>query len=347
MRLPLLVFALSAGLVAATDADEPNPPTFRIEAGLVNVVVTVTDQKGRYIDNLNAEDFTLLENEVPQSIAALDRQAPPLDLVLMIDVSASMTSMTPIGSALDVAKKAAQQFVTALRPEDRVLVVTFSDTPSAKPPSSSDDDPFSNNREFLQKTIDSLDIAYIIELEFNRKTGQDEPVIKGRPTKLYQCLSIVLRDVFGKKYARNGNPEKLRRPAIVMLTDGEENASGITSDQIMNEARASGVSVHSVMMPQEIPAIDAWQKQHQARNFLSTLAKETGGSLQEAVTFDDIRKSYQLIARELSAQYRIGYPPRNTNPDGTWRRIVVAVRGRPDLVVRHRVGYWSAKVASR
>ncbi|MDQ3819934.1 MAG: VWA domain-containing protein, partial [Acidobacteriota bacterium] len=93
----------------------------RVNTTLVSVPVSVLDRNGRFVPDLRREDFQLFENGEEQSIAYFEETDKPFTVALMLDTSGS-TSFK-----LEEIKEAAISFARQLRPQDRVLVVTFND----------------------------------------------------------------------------------------------------------------------------------------------------------------------------------------------------------------------------
>jgi Ca-activated chloride channel family protein len=91
----------------------------RTDAVLVPVIVT---NGGQFVKGLTKQDFEVLEDGVPQSIASLVSEDAPLDLVLAIDISGSMEH------ALDEVKAAVKLLLSKLRPGDAATVLGFNDT---------------------------------------------------------------------------------------------------------------------------------------------------------------------------------------------------------------------------
>jgi VWFA-related protein len=71
------------------------------------------------------------------------------------------------------------------------------------------------------------------------------------------------------------------------------------------------------------------------------LSLESGGEIYHPGSIRDLKDVYSRIAEELKSQYAIGYVSSQPVQDGRWRRIEVRVRGRGDLRVRHRTGYYA------
>lgn len=89
----------------------------------VKAFVSVVDGTGSPVNGLKADEFTLVEDSQQVEILSVSTADEPINLVLLIDTSGSMT-----GTGINAAKSAAASFVTSLSAEDRVAVVTFNDT---------------------------------------------------------------------------------------------------------------------------------------------------------------------------------------------------------------------------
>lgn len=98
-------------------------PQFASGVNLVEVYLTVTDDKGEPITGLTSADFQVLEDGQPQAISAFVAGDFPLNVGLALDRSFSMA-----GERLDATKRAARAFLDALRPEDKVLIVKIGTT---------------------------------------------------------------------------------------------------------------------------------------------------------------------------------------------------------------------------
>lgn len=96
-------------------------PTFRTGTQVVPLYVTVTDATRRLVPDLQREDFTVLDNGVPQELTLFDNNPRPFSAVVMLDTSLSMTLN------LDVVKRGAEQFLIRMTPEDQGMVGAFND----------------------------------------------------------------------------------------------------------------------------------------------------------------------------------------------------------------------------
>src|SRR6266850_3975359 len=93
----------------------------RVDTTLVTVPVSVLDRQGRFVPNLRREDFSVFENGIEQPIAYFEPAEKPFTVALILDTSASTHFH------LWEIKEAAIAFAKQLRPQDRVLVVSFND----------------------------------------------------------------------------------------------------------------------------------------------------------------------------------------------------------------------------
>jgi Ca-activated chloride channel family protein len=109
------VAALSISLVAQQG------PTFKSGTQIVSLFVTVTDAQKRLVPGLTKEDFEVFDNDKPQPLVYFDNSIRPINVVVMLDTSGSMTL------TIDLLKQAAEQFIIRLLPEDKARIGAFND----------------------------------------------------------------------------------------------------------------------------------------------------------------------------------------------------------------------------
>jgi VWFA-related protein len=161
--------------------------------------------------------------------------------------------------------------------------------------------PFTKQREPLHSAIDAT-----------RTEGE---------TALYDATGQALKRL---------KPSK-RRKAVILFTDGEDNRSRLSVDQVIGMARASEVSIYSVAQ-----GLDERTTLHA---FLDQLADQTGGRSYFIGSIEKLPATFSQILRELKSQYFLTYTPRPGLRPRTWHRIQVKVN-LPDLVVRARKEYF-------
>src|SRR5690349_17805610 len=165
---------------------QDNVETIRIDSDLVDLKVSVLGfPPNTPPPTLAPKDFVVFEDGVPQEITFFQAADTPFDLVLLIDLSGSNSKK------LKMIRSSAKRFVDAARDVDRIALVTFTDHPALY-------STFTLDRKKLKKTIDEMDDA-----------------IGG--TNFWDSMDWVLRDLIPQGSG-------LRRSAIVVMTDGVDNA---------------------------------------------------------------------------------------------------------------------------
>ena len=309
-----LVCVLLAAATLADPAPAQTPdqaeqaPIFRSGSSLVALNVTVTDLDKRYIGGLGARDFAVYEDGVLQNVRFFESNNVPIDLIILLDSSASMTGR------MDVVHEAAVGFIRTLRPGDRGALVVFHDVVVVA--------------QSLTAEIPALETAI-------RRT------VPHGATALHNAVYIAIKQ-FGMMARQEG---EVRRQAIVVLSDGDDTASLVSFEDVLEVARKSGVAVYAIGLQSEFAAA-AQRAAAGGRKYFSEseysmkkLAQETGAQAFFATNVAQLAGIYGLIAEELSKQYSIGYEPSNGRFDGRFRRIVVRVASQPELRLRARTGY--------
>ena len=113
-----------AAVIAAALSISPaaqQGPTFKAGTQVVSIFATVTDAQKRLVPDLTKDDFQVFDNEKPQPVIYFDNSIRPINVVVMLDTSGSMTL------TIDLLKQAAEQFLLRLLPEDRGRVGAFND----------------------------------------------------------------------------------------------------------------------------------------------------------------------------------------------------------------------------
>ena len=269
-------------------------PVFSAESELVVLQVMVEDRHGRYVTNLNGDAFSVLEDGAPQSIVFFNRQDAPVTVGLLVDSSGSMRGVR------DLVAAAAATFVSSSNPEDEIFALTFADdVRSALPP----DDPFTSDGATLRRAL------------------LDAITARGR-TALYDAIA------HGLHYADLGMHE---RKVLIAVSDGGDNASTTTFDDIIRGAQRSNVLIYSVVVRDPLEP-DASPKR------LKRLAEESGGESFEPHDIGEVPSALQHIARDIRNMYTLGYAPPGGKGPGL-RRIDVRVTGNGSVRVRTREAY--------
>jgi Ca-activated chloride channel homolog len=304
---PSVVGALLILPVAAFGQSETpqRPPTFQTGIEVIRLNLSVTDGRNRLITGLSGSDFAVFEDGIRQDLSFFTQDALPLSVALLVDCSASMDEKLP------VAHEAGARFVKTLRPEDLGEVVQF------------------NDRITVLQDFIADHSALEAAIRKTRASG---------PTVLYNALYVAL-----KQLRSQGSPEAPRRRAIVLLSDGEDTASLVNDDQVLELARQADVGVYVIGLRPDRAQDRQRMAFSQATYFLTTLTRDTGGEAYFPSSLSELDAVYGRVAEELRSQYTVGYVSRNDRRNGKWRRIVVRTPARESLQVRHKLGYYASK----
>lgn len=300
-----LSLVLGVLMVSTAGASAQNP-TFRAQTELVNLNVTVVGTDAQPVEGLSEEQFEVYEDGVRQDLEFFAPGEMPLDVVILLDTSASMAG------ALGLVQAAAVRFAEALRPHDRASVMAIS-----------------NGLRILQWfTPDTSAITTAIRA--TRPSGR---------TPLYASIYTALREL---EKLRDGY-EVPRRQAMVVLSDGNDTASGFGFEDLLESVRRQGVPIYTIA-PRATETIKTQRElvfgdTTREQDFeLRRLASETGARAFFPVTIHELTGVYDDIASELAHQYSLGYHSTNSRLDGTFRRIGLRVAA-PGVTWRARAGY--------
>jgi VWFA-related protein len=338
----------SANAVPAPEPEEVGEgDVVRVDTALVTVPVSVLDRQGRFVPNLRREDFTVFENGIEQSIAYFEPAEKPFTVAMVLDTSASTHFH------LWEIKEAAIAFATQLRPQDRVLVVSFNDQVLL----------------LTEATNDLNVVSAVIQQNAN----------SGASTRLYDAVDLVIKERLNKIKGRK---------AIVLFTDGVDTSSYLATYQsTLNEVeeldaliypiqydtsdylramqgagsitivtsnsnwpfpgRSSSQVIYSGPATGGIPPPGTSKADYErADKYLHELAEKTGARLYQANDSAQLAQAFSRIAEELRRQYSLGYYPQTPAfKNGERRQIKVRVH-QPNLAVRARDSYVRSPSAS-
>src|SRR5712692_9257508 len=297
---------LLVALATGVSARTPQrPPTFQAGIEVIRLNLSVTDGRNRLIRGLSGSDFAVFEDGIRQDLSFFTRDALPLSVSLLVDCSASMDEKLP------VAQEAGARFVKTLRPEDLGQVVQFNDR--------------------IKLLLDFTADHWALEAAIRRTRASGSTV-------LYNALYVAL-----KQLRSQDSPDAPRRRAIVLLSDGEDTASLVNDDQVLELARHADVGVYVICLRPDRAQDRQRIAFSQATHFLTALTRDTGGEVYFPNSLSELDAVYGRVAEELRSQFTVGYVSRNDRRDGKWRRIVVRTPARDDLQIRHKLGYYASQ----
>ncbi len=289
----------------ASDQDSNSPDdaatTITKTVNEVNVVFTVTDRHGRYVNNMAKSDFAVLDDNKPaQQIRSFHSETDlPLQVGLLVDASNS------VRDRFKFEQESAIEFLNqTVRPRyDKAFVVGFDVTPEVT-------QDFTDNTEALSRGVRAL-----------------RP---GGGTAMYDALYFACRDKLLKE-PRNG---PVRR-AIILLSDGDDNMSHVTREEATEMALRAEVIVYTISTNITGGARRTGDK------VLERIADATGGRAFFPFQLNDVANAFVEIQAELRSQYALSYNPADLRTDGRYHTIEILAQNHKGLRVRSRRGYYA------
>jgi Ca-activated chloride channel family protein len=275
---------------------------------VVSLNITVADSAGRYVTNLEPENFDVFEDGVKQDVTFFNKSNSPIALSLLLDTSASMETR------LNTAQEAAVGFARRLRSQDLGEVIDFDSRVVTL-------QTFTNDGGLLEQAI--------------RKTSA------GGSTSMYNAVYIALKNL--KKIVAT-TPDEIRRQAIVVLSDGEDTSSLLPFEEVLDLAKRSETAIYAIGL-RGTDDSSSGKGFREAEFVLRQFSQETGGRAFFPSDIGDLAGIYGQISDELSSQYTVGYTSKNVKRDGAWRRIIVRVN-QAGLTARTKQGYFAPSARS-
>jgi Ca-activated chloride channel family protein len=176
----------------------------------------------------------------------------------------------------------------------------------------------------------------------------DQPVLDmdftSDQAKMSQALSKIdshggtaMRDAIDTAMVHLREKARKEKKVLLVVTDGNDNASVMKLEPLVKAAQNSGVLVYAIgLLAEELPA-----EAGKAKKALDTLTESTGGEAFYPTDLQAVDQIAHHVAHDLRNQYSIAYSPTNDKLDGTYRQIKVVVTHPTDLVARTRSGYYA------
>jgi len=327
-----------------------------VSVALVNTPVTVRDSKGQMINTLDAKDFRVTDNGVPQRVLHFDMGGDPLSLVVLVETSSRIDPIFP-----QIRKSGIVITQTVMGPSGEAAVIGFNDSVDKL-------QEFTANADKIEKTFSDLQAG---------TSG----------SKLYDAMAVGVEMLSGQPQPTADKPG--RRRVMLILSEATDVGSGTQFGEVLRQAQLANVTIYSVGLsttraelqaaprdttPQVtppgtfgtppmpgtvqtpdteaarlgsgdlVPAI-VWAVQHAKDKIKgSPLALATAGTGGEHLaTFKDlsIDKAIDEIGGELHSQYSVTYAPTGTNDAGYHEiKVAIAKHGSGKWKIRSRPGYY-------
>lgn len=289
------LFAACFAVSAQTPRTSPTPPpdnsgiSKTVEVRLP-VKVTDKDKKDTLIRGLTRNDFTVLEDGVPQEVTFFsdEKTNPPVYVGVLMDTSPSTAGK------INFSKESAKNFLyTVLRlRKDKAAFMTFDNEVNLV-------QDFTDKQDLLDRAVDRV-----------KKAGSQTALYDA----VWQFSDEKLRSAAGRR-------------VIVIITDGDDTFSRADLNDAIDIAQRTETTVFAISTKAgfggSVPGVEAGTVKDKGDKDLVRLCEETGG--RAFFTGDQLalERSFKKISEELSSQYVITYRPANQAYDGSTRKIEV------------------------
>jgi VWFA-related protein len=255
--------------------------TIQTNVNEVNLIFTVTDKHGKFIQNLQQRDFALLDNQkAPARVFNFTQQTNlPLRVGIMIDAS------TSIRQRFQFEQSAAIQFLQqVIRPQsDLAFVMGFDVTPYVT-------QKFTNDQDLLETGITKL-----------------RP---GGGTALFDAVYTACRD----QLLKVPNQQGAVRKALIVISDGDDNQSRAYPDDAIKMCQRAETIIYAI-------STNVSPSRDRGDDVLKKMAEATGGFAFFPKRIEDMSGSFHDIEEELRSQYQLAYQPADFKLDGSFRSI--------------------------
>lgn len=276
---------------------------FRSDTRLVVLHATVVDKNGHLITNLPQTAFQVFENGRQQQIKIFKREDVPVSLGLIVDNSGSMRDKR------EKVKDAALALVRDSNPQDEVFVVNFNDEAFL------DTKDFTNDIKEMEEALSRID----------SRGG------------------TAMRDAIRMSIDHVKEKAKKDKKVLVVVTDGNDNSSTISLENLVKAAQQSEVLIYTIGLLSE----EEHREAKRAKRSLTAIAESTGGLVYFPKDPAEVDRIAHQVARDVRNQYIIAYSPSNQSLDGSFRQIKVVANGPNRPMVRTRTGYYATPDSAR
>lgn len=292
---------------------EPQPKPIAQTSAPLRLHVTVTNEK-RFVTELNQNDFEVSIDKVPAKIVHFSNEDLPVSLGILFDASYSMWSRgTKASGNPSIVQQALEKIFALSNETNDYFLVGFNEKPQLLADWTSD------GKVIVDKLVGV------------RPTGN---------TALYDACYLAVDKLQQGRHSKR---------VLLLLTDGQDNTSRYSFENLRELLRETGVLVYSINFPSGEGSGSALAAEGEA--ILSELTAISGGWSFTARTFRrqrDVNEIIETIAKELRKQYSIAVEPLNSPKDKKWHKIKLKVNLSADgpselkkLSTRTRAGFYS------
>jgi VWFA-related protein len=303
---PFIRSVTTLGIAAITaalqcHAQPPEDPVFRVDVDMVVLSFTVTDSKGNHVHGLKKSDVSITEDGIPQNVVVfgegkLNRGAVPVEALAGAKVYVLFDTSNWMYDGFAHAADTVCDFVRKLDSAVSIAVYRFSR---------------------------NLYRAVTLTRDREQAVSGVRSAVAGDNTALFNTMLLTLRDA-----ARESG-----RKVIVVFSNGSDNASVVSPDDIATLGEDEGIPIYIVST--KSPSSDV-----ASTEAFRDLTNRTGGRLFWASDWGTQAQALAAVRDDLAGTYTVGYYPA-PNPNQGYRRLAVKIAGSSGAKyrVRTRSGY--------
>ncbi len=289
--------------------------------------VTVRDNTGQLVPGLTRTNFRVFEDGIEQPLSDLGLRQVPVDVVLLVDASSS------VSDNLDDFRRAAEGFAAHLAADDRISLIQFDDRVMLLQDWTKS---IAQLRRALRRVAPGMftrfnDAMLLAARDQLPRANARHAIIvltdgidSGRGTTFDAALRAALQSQTTVYVVSNTEIERAKKQSELSVL-----LSASSSAQRFNELRIGDLRLG-------LEVLDASERN------LDQLTRATGGRVYKPTSFNDLEKIYKEVAEELRHQYALYYSPLNRSRDGGFRRVRVETTN-PKHQVSARIGYFAPK----
>lgn len=301
---------LPAASPTPTPKPKDDPDIIKVDSALVPIPVSVNDASGRPVTNLKLADFELTVDGQSVELSELTRSESPIRLAMLFDNSSSVMI------AREFEKEAAVRFFRrVIRPDrDQAALFSLSDYTRLE-------QPLTRDVSLLTQAIGMF------------------PEPKGATALLDGIIEVA-------EYLKGSDGRRV----VVIVSDGEDTYSDIktTLETVVRVLQITNCQVYVVKTKEfenykrtGLRGGNANIRALTAERRMLELAEQTGGAVYSPIDEDEMNAAFAQISADLSQQYVLSYyPDDEADKRGAFRNITLSLKGRQNMTVRTRKGYY-------
>ncbi len=276
----------------------------RVDVNLTLIPLTVTDPMNRLVTGLEKDNFFIYEkgSTGPEQIQIIKTFSTE-DAPVSLGIILDLSGS--MANKFNRSRQSVKAFLKTANPQDEFFVIGFNDRPEVI--------------EDFTSNIDDVDARLAL-------------VKPGKRTALLDAIYLGVNKMKDAKYPRK---------ALLVVSDGGDNRSRYTENELRAMVRESDVQIYSIGI---FDAYAPTTEEQLGPLLLNDLCEDTGGRLFRVNDLSDMADVAAKISDELRDEYVLGYRSTDSHRDGKWRKVKVRLGpppGLPPLTVHARSGYYA------